>query len=116
VGGLVGGVLALLVYAYVLKAAGLPGDDEHSVLVVAILALVSTMSIGSVQGRVAVWTIAAAGAVLLVPARTTGALDLAPLDPGLLALGLAGAGFALLAVKDGRRRTLELSLAEQTER
>jgi UDP-glucose 4-epimerase len=116
VGGLVGGVLALLVYAYVLKAAGLPGDDEHSVLVVAVLALVSTMSIGSVQGRVAVWTIAAAGAVLLVPARTTGALDLAPLDPGLLALGLAGAGFALLAVKDGRRRTLELSLAEQTER
>jgi UDP-glucose 4-epimerase len=116
VGGLVGGVLALLVYAYVLQSAGLPADDEHSVLVVAVLALVSTVSIGSVQARVAVWAIAALGAVLLVPARTTGALDLAPLDPGLLALGLAGAGFALLAVKDARRRTLEPSLAEQTER
>jgi UDP-glucose 4-epimerase len=116
VGGLVGGIVALLVYAYVLKAAGLPGDDEHSVLVIAILALVSTVSIGSVQGRVAVWAVATVGAVLLVPARTTGALDLSPLDPGLLALGLAGAGFALLAVKDGRRRTLDLSLAEQTER
>jgi UDP-glucose 4-epimerase len=116
VGGLVGGLLALLVYAYVLKAAGLPGDDEHSVLVVAVLAVVSTVSIGSVQARVAVWSVAAIGAVLLVPARTTGALDLAPLDPGLVALGLAGAGFALLAVKDGRRRTLDISLAEQPER
>jgi UDP-glucose 4-epimerase len=116
VGGLVGGVLALLVYAYVLQSAGLPADDEHSVLVVAVLALVSTVSIGSVQARVAVWATAAVGAVLLVPARTTGALDLSPLDPGLLALGLAGAGFALLAVKDGRRRTLGPSLAEQTER
>jgi UDP-glucose 4-epimerase len=116
VGGLVGGVLALLVYAYVLRAAGLPGDDEHSVLVVAVLAVVSTLSIASVQARVAVWSIATVGAILLIPARTTGALDLSPLDPGLLALGLAGAGFALLAVKDGRRRTLEPSLAEQTER
>jgi UDP-glucose 4-epimerase len=116
VGGLIGGVLALLVYAYVLQSAGLPSDHEHSVLVVAVLALASTVSIASVQARVAVWAIAALGAVLLVPARTTGALDLAPLDPGLLALGLAGAGFALLAVKDGRRRTLEPSLAEQTER
>jgi UDP-glucose 4-epimerase len=115
-GGLVSGVLALLVYAYVLKAAGLPGDDEHSVLVVAVLALVSTMTIASAQARAAVWAIATVGAVLLIPARTSGALDLSPLDPGLLALGLAGAGFALLAVKDGRRRTLELALAEQTER
>jgi UDP-glucose 4-epimerase len=116
VGGLVGGVLALLVYAYVLKSAGLPADDEHSVLVVAVLALVSTMTIASAQARLAVWAIATVGAVLLIPARTTGALDLAPLDLGLLVLGLAGAGFALLAVKDGRRRTLELSLAEQAER
>jgi hypothetical protein len=81
-----------------------------------VLALVSTMTIASAQARVAVWAIAAVGAVLLIPARTSGALDLSPLDPGLLALGLAGAGFALLAVKDGRRRTLELSLAEQAER
>jgi UDP-glucose 4-epimerase len=115
-GGLIGGVLALLVYALVLDFAGLPGDDEHSVLVVAVLALASTFSIASTQARVAVWAIALAGAVLLIPARTTGALDLAPLDLPLLALGLAGAGFALLAVKDGRRRMLELSLAEQAER
>jgi UDP-glucose 4-epimerase len=116
VGGVLAGVLALLVYAYVLNAAGLPADDEHSVLVIAILALVSTVSTVSIPARAAVWGIALAGAVLLVPARTTGPLDLSPLDPGLLALGLAGAGFALLAIKDGRRRTLELSLAEHAER
>jgi UDP-glucose 4-epimerase len=113
--GVLAGFAALLVYAFVLSVAGLPGDDEHSVLVIAVLALVSTVSIGSAQGRIAVWIIALMGAVLLIPARTSGALDLAPLDPGLLALGLAGAGFALLAVKDGRRRTLELSLAEHAE-
>jgi UDP-glucose 4-epimerase len=116
VGGIVAGVLALLVYAYVLSSAGLPGDDEHTVLVIALLALASTVSVSSTQGRIAVWGIAVVGAVLLIPARTTGAMDLSPLDPGLLALGLAGAGFALLAVKDGRRRTLELSLAEHAER
>ncbi len=116
VGGVLAGLLALLVYAYVLSAAGLPGDDEHSVLVIAALALVSTVSIVSTQARAAVWGAALAGAVLLIPARTSGALDLSPLDPGLLALGLAGAGFALLAVKDGRRRTLEFSLAEHAER
>jgi UDP-glucose 4-epimerase len=116
VGGVVAGLLALLVYAYVLSAAGLPGDDEHSAIVIAVLALASTVSIASVQGRIAVWGIALVGAVLLIPARTSGALDMSPLDPGLLALGLAGAGFALLAVKDGRRRTLELALAEHAER
>ncbi len=116
VGGVLGGIVALLVYAYVLSAAGLPGDDEHSVLVISALALLSTVSIASTQGRIAVWTIALAAAVLLIPARTSGALDLSPLSPGLLALGLAGAGFALLAVKDGRRRTLEFSLAEHAER
>ncbi|MEA2154719.1 MAG: UDP-glucose 4-epimerase [Solirubrobacteraceae bacterium] len=114
--GVIGGLLALLVYAYVLSSAGLPGDDEHSVIVIAVLALASTVSIASTQARVAVWVVALAGAVLLIPARTSGALDLSRLNPGLLALGLAGAGFALLAVKDGRRRTLELSLAEHAER
>jgi UDP-glucose 4-epimerase len=115
-GGVTAGLLALLVYAYVLSAAGLPGDDEHSVIVIALLALASTVSIASAQARIAVWAVALLGAVLLIPARTTGALDLSPLDPGLLALGLAGAGFALLAVKDGRRRSLELALAEHAER
>jgi hypothetical protein len=116
IGGVAAGVLALVVYAYVLSAAGLPGDDEHSVLVIALLLIASTVSTASTVARVAVWGIALAGAVLLIPAATTGALDLSPMNPGLLALGLAGAGFALLAVKDGRRRTLELSLAEHAER
>jgi UDP-glucose 4-epimerase len=116
VGGVAAGMLALLVYAYVLSSAGLPGDDEHTVLVIALLALASTVSTTSTAARVAVWAIALAGAVLLIPTPTTGPLDLSPLNPGLLALGLAGAGFALLAVKDGRRRTLELSLADHAER
>jgi len=114
-GGVLGGLLALLVYAYVLSSAGLPGDDEHTAIVIAVLALVSTASTATTRARIAVWGIALAGAILLIPARTTGALDLSPLDPGLLALGLAGAGFALLAAKDGRRRTLEPSLAEPAE-
>jgi UDP-glucose 4-epimerase len=116
VGGVLGGFLALLVYAYVLSAAGLPGDDEHTAIVIAVLALASTVSTVSIQARVAVWAVALAGAVLLIPAGTTGAMDLSPLNFGLLALGLAGAGFALLAVKDGRRRMLELTLAEHAER
>jgi fermentation-respiration switch protein FrsA (DUF1100 family) len=116
VGGVLGGFLALLVYAYVLSAAGLPGDDEHTAIVIAVLALASTVSTVSIQARAAVWAVALAGAVLLIPAGTTGAMDLSPLNPGLLALGLAGAGFALLAVKDGRRRMLELTLAEHAER
>jgi UDP-glucose 4-epimerase len=116
VGGVLGGFLALLVYAYVLSAAGLPGDDEHTAIVIAVLALASTVSTVSIQARAAVWAVALAGAVLLLPAGTTGAMDLSPLNPGLLALGLAGAGFALLAVKDGRRRMLELTLAEHAER
>jgi UDP-glucose 4-epimerase len=115
-GGVFSGVLALLVYAYVLSAAGLPGDDEHTAIVIAVLALASTVSTVSTQARVAVWAVALAGAVLLIPAGTTGAMDLSPLNPGLLALGLAGAGFALLAVKDGRRRMLDLSVAEHAER
>ncbi len=115
-GGVLGGLAALLVYAYVLSAAGLPGDDEHTALVIAVLALVSTVSTATTRARIAVWGVALAGAILLIPARTTGALDLSPLDPGLLVLGLAGAGFALLAAKDGRRRTLEPSLAEHAER
>jgi UDP-glucose 4-epimerase len=114
-GGIVGGCLALLVYAYVLRAAGLPDAEEHSVLVVAMLALASTLSITSTRARIGAWAVAAVGAALLI-APTKGALDLAPLDVPLLALGLAGAGFALLAVKDGRRRMLEPPLAEQPER
>jgi UDP-glucose 4-epimerase len=116
IGGVAAGVLALLVYAYVLSSAGLPGDDEHTVLVISILALASTVSTTSTAARIAVWAVALAGAVLLIPAPTTGPLDLSRMNPGLLALGLAGAGFALLAIKDGRRRTLELSLAEHVER
>jgi len=116
VAGIAAGVLALLVYAYVLSSAGLPGDDEHTTLVVAVLALASTVSTVSMSARIAVWAVALAGAALLIPAPTTGPLDLSPLNPGLLVLGLAGAGFALLAVKDGRRRMLEPPVAEHAER
>jgi UDP-glucose 4-epimerase len=115
-GGFLGALAALLVYAFVLSSAGLPADDEHTAMVIAVLALVSTVSTATTKARIAVWGVALLGAILLIPARTTGSLDLSPLDPGLLALGLAGAGFALLAAKDGRRRTLEPSLAEHVER
>jgi UDP-glucose 4-epimerase len=109
----ISGLLALVVYAYVLHAAGLESDDEHTVLVVAALGVASTVSIGSAQSRIAVWVLAALGAALLIPAPTSGALDLARLDLPLLMLGLAGAGFAMLAVMDGRRRILEPSLAAE---
>lgn len=104
------GFLALVVYAYVLHAAGLESDDEHTVLVVAVLGLASTVSIGSAKSRIAVWGLALLVALLLIPAQTSGPLDLARLDLPLLMLGLAGAGFAMLAVMDGRRRALEPSL------
>jgi hypothetical protein len=81
-----------------------------------VLALASTVSTVSMSARIAVWAVALAGAALLIPAPTTGPLDLSPLNPGLLVLGLAGAGFALLAVKDGRRRMLEPPVAEHAER
>jgi hypothetical protein len=102
----ISGLAALLVYAYVLHAAGLESDDEHTVLVVAVLGVASTVSIGSAKSRIAVWMTALVGALLLIPAQTSGALDLARLDLPLLVLGLAGAGFAMLAVMDGRRRVL----------
>ena len=98
---------------YVLHVAGLESDDEHTVLVVAVLGLASTVSIGSAKSRIAVWALAALGALLLIPAQTSGPLDLARLDLPLLMLGLAGAGFAMLAVMDGRRRALEPSLAAE---
>ncbi|MEA2182517.1 MAG: UDP-glucose 4-epimerase [Solirubrobacteraceae bacterium] len=109
----ISGFMALVVYAYVLHAAGLESDDEHTVLVVAALGLASTVSIGSAKSRIAVWAFALLGAVLLIPAQTSGALDLSRLDLPLLMLGLAGAGFAMLAVMDGRRRLLEPSLAAE---
>ena len=109
----ISGVLALVVYAYVLHAAGLNSDEEHTVLVVAALGLASTVSVGSAKSRAAVWAFALLGAVLLIPAQVSGSLDLARLDLPLLILGLAGAGFGMLAVMDGRRRVLEPSLAAE---
>lgn len=109
----ISGFLALVVYAYVLHVAGLESDGQHTVLVVAALGVASTVSIGSAKSRLAVWGLALIGAVLLIPAQTSGALDLARLDLSLLILGLAGAGFAMLAVMDVRRRVLEPSLAAE---
>jgi hypothetical protein len=59
---------------------------------------------------------ALAGAALLVPAGTSGALDFARLDVQLLMLGIAGAGIGLLGVAGGRRTVLEPSFAERAER
>jgi UDP-glucose 4-epimerase len=110
----ISGVLALIVYGFVLHAAGLLGDEEHTVLVVAVLMVVATLSTRSTQAKVAAWLTALAGAVLLIPPQPTGVLDMARLNVPLLALAIAGAGFVLLAAASGRRITLEL--AEQGER
>ncbi len=110
----ISGVLALIVYGFVMHAAGLLEDEEHTVLVVALLMVVATVSTRSTQAKVAVWLTALAGAVLLIPPQPTGVLDMARLNVPLLALAIAGAGFVLLAAASGRRITLEL--AEQGER
>ncbi len=110
----ISGVLALIVYGFVMHAAGLMEDEEHTVLVVALLLVVATVSTRSTQAKVAVWLTALAGAVLLIPPQPTGVLDMARLNVPLLALAIAGAGFVLLAAASGRRITLEL--AEQGER
>jgi UDP-glucose 4-epimerase len=110
----ISGVLALIVYGFVMHAAGLMDDEEHTVLVVALLLVLATVSTRSTQAKVAVWLTALAGAVLLIPPQPTGVLDMARLNVPLLALAIAGAGFVLLAAASGRRITLEL--AEQGER
>jgi hypothetical protein len=109
----VSGVLALVVYAFVLHAAGLLAGEENTVLVVAVLTVAATVTTRSTQARIAVWLTALAGAALLIPPQPTGILEMARLTLPLLALALGGAGFVLLAAASGRRLTLEL--AEQRE-
>jgi hypothetical protein len=109
----ISGVLALVVYAFVLHAAGLLAGEENTVLVVAVLTVAATVTTRSTQARVAVWLTALAGAALLIPPQPTGILDMARLTLPLLALALGGAGFVLVAAASGRRLTLEL--AEQRE-
>jgi UDP-glucose 4-epimerase len=101
-------VLALIVYGFVLHAAGLLDDEGHTVLVVAVLMVVATLSTRTTRARVAVWLTAAAGAVLLIPAQPTDVLDMARLTVPLLALAIVGASFVLLVATTGRR-TLELA-------
>jgi UDP-glucose 4-epimerase len=101
-------ILALIVYGFVLHAAGLLDDEGHTVLVVAVLMVVATLSTRTTRARVAVWLTAAAGAVLLIPAQPTGVLDMARLTVPLLALAIVGASFVLLVATTGRR-TLELA-------
>jgi len=110
----VSGILALIVYGYLMTSIGLLGDEMHTVIVVAVLAVVATLSTRSTQAKVAVWLTAAVGAALLIPPQPTGVLDMHQLNLPLLALALTGAGFVLLATASGRRRVLEL--AEQGER
>ena len=110
----VSGILALIVYGYLMTSIGLLADEMHTVIVVAVLAVVATLSTRSTQAKVAVWLTAAVGAALLIPPQPTGVLDMQQLNLPLLALALTGAGFVLLATASGRRRVLEL--AEQGER
>jgi UDP-glucose 4-epimerase len=110
----ISGVLALVVYGFILHATGLLDDELHTVVVGAVLAVAATVTIRTTKARVAVWLTALAGAALLVPPEPTGVLDMHQLTPALLALSIAGAGFVLLAASGGRRVTLEP--AEQGER
>jgi UDP-glucose 4-epimerase len=110
----VSGILALTVYGFLMHAIGVLDDELHTVLVVAVLGVVATVSTRSTQARIAVWLTAAVGAALLIPPEPTGVLDMAQLNPPLLALAIIGAGFVLLSAASGRRRVLEL--AQQGER
>ena len=105
----VSGLLALTVYGFLMHAIGLLDDELHTVLVVAVLGVVATVSTRSTQARIAVWLTAAVGAALLIPPQPTGVLDMAQLNPPLLALAIIGAGFVLLSAVSGRRRVLELA-------
>jgi UDP-glucose 4-epimerase len=105
----VSGLLALTVYGFLMHAIGLLDDELHTVLVVAVLGVVATVSTRSTQARIAVWLTAAVGAALLIPPQPTGVLDMAQLNPPLLALAIIGAGFVLLSAVSGRRRLLELA-------
>jgi UDP-glucose 4-epimerase len=110
----ISGTLALIVYGFLVHAAGLLEDELHTVIVGAVLAVVATVTIRTTKARVAVWLTALAGAALLISPQPTGVLDMHQLSPALLVLSIAGAGFVLLAAAGGRRLTLEL--AEQGER
>jgi UDP-glucose 4-epimerase len=104
----VSAVLALIVYGFLLHAVGLLEDEMHTVIVGVVLAVAATITIRSTKARVAVWLTALAGAALLIPPQPTGVLDMHQLNPPLLALSIAGAGFVLLAAASGRRSPLEL--------
>jgi ABC-type iron transport system FetAB permease component len=104
----VSAVLALIVYGFLMHAVGLLEDEMHTVIVGVVLAVAATITIRSTKARVAVWLTALAGAALLIPPQPTGVLDMHQLNPPLLALSIAGAGFVLLAAASGRRSPLEL--------
>jgi len=113
---IVSGLLALVLYVVVLHRAGLENDSWHTVLVVAALGLTASVSTKSTTARVAVWMTALVGAVILIPAGTSEALDFARLNLPLLMLGIAGAGIGLLGVAGGRRTVLAPSFADQADR
>jgi UDP-glucose 4-epimerase len=110
----IGAVVGLIAYLLALDAGGLSEEGQHTVLVIAALGLVATISTATRGARIAVWTLAAAAAALLIPTRTSGALDFAHLTPMLLALGLAGSGIGLLGIMSGRRTALEPALVERS--
>jgi UDP-glucose 4-epimerase len=106
----IGAVVALIIYSLALDAGGLSEEGQHTVLVIAALGLVATISTATRGARIAVWALAVAAAALLIPTPTSGALDFAHLTPALLVLGLAGAGVGLLGMMSGRRTALEPAL------
>jgi len=110
-GTAIGVVIALILYLLALDAAGLSEEGQHTVLIIAGLGLAATISTATTRARVAVWTLALAAAALLIPAPTTGALDLAHLTPSLLGLGLVGS--ALLGILCGRHTALIPALADR---
>ena len=68
-----------------MTSIGLDADEMHTVIVVAVLGVVATLSTRSTQAKVAVWLTAGVGAALLIPPQPTGVLDMHQLNPPLLA-------------------------------
>jgi UDP-glucose 4-epimerase len=110
----IGAVVALVTYILILDAGGLSEEAQHTVLVIAALGLVATISTATRGARIAVWSLAIVAAALLIPRPTSGALDFAHLTPALVALGLAGSGAGLLGMIGGRRTALEPALADRS--
>ena len=109
------GLAALVLYAVTLHAAGLSGSGEHTVAVIAVLGIALGATLRpSRNSRIAAWVVAIIAGLLLIPEPLRHDMDFQHLNLRLLMLGLAGAGFGLLAI-DGGRRALTPEVASQRE-